>query len=565
MAKFCALTLALCIQCLLFIPTAQAAPAKPLLPPRPKLIVVMVIDQFRADYLLRFEKRFLPAKDAKGQVGGFSYLMSQGAYFPMAEYTLLQSMTCPGHATILTGAMPYQMGIPINYWQDTQKDQLVYCAEDSEFSTVGAPDFPHAGTSPKNLIASTVGDELKNAGFPSRVVTVALKDRAAIMLGGHRADLAFWMNNKTHGWVSSNYYLPDKKLPAWLEKLNADIKKDATNRKIKWEAIGPGTGYSEESPRTINDAEDIGTHFPHEVLASAKAALALPYGMELTETAAERALDAYRLGQGQSTDLLAMSFSSHDYISHAFGVNSREMEEMTLSEDRLISKFLNHLRTTLPGGLKDVTLVLTGDHGTPPNPDYLKPKHIDAGRIIENDLTAALEKLLNKKFGTPSDGLKWISSNHDLAIYVNRQAVASRKVALAAVLDEIKAHVLKIHGIAHAFTVFDHANRKIPPGLHEQQILQGYFPGRSGDVMMIPLPNYMVDGDTVTHLTGYNYDRMVPLIISGPRIRAGNYPQHVRVIDLAPTLSYLAGTIPPSLSEGRVLSEIIADAPGNSR
>lgn len=145
------------------------------IPARPKLVVALVIDQFRADYLLRFSDRFLPAKGKGDEVGGFRYLMTQGAYFPMAEYSLLQSMTCPGHATILTGSLPYQNGIPANAWNNSENGSYVYCAEDSKHQTVGAAKFDHAGTSPRNLIGTTVGDELKNAGFPSRVVTIALK------------------------------------------------------------------------------------------------------------------------------------------------------------------------------------------------------------------------------------------------------------------------------------------------------------------------------------------------------------------------------------------------------
>jgi hypothetical protein len=187
---------------------------------RPKLVLVLVIDQFRADYLTRFESRFLPAEKG-GTVGGFQYLMSKGAYFPFGQYDLLQNMTGPGHATILTGAYPYLSGISLNYWFDSTKNEKVYCAQDDGSKTIEVvPPSANVGTSPKNLLGTTVGDELKNAGFPSRVFSVALKDRAAIFMGGHRADAAFWFDSGLYQWASSQFYFPKGKLPDWIKHSN---------------------------------------------------------------------------------------------------------------------------------------------------------------------------------------------------------------------------------------------------------------------------------------------------------------------------------------------------------
>jgi hypothetical protein len=280
--------------------------------------------------------------------------------------------------------------------------------------------------------------------------------------------------------------------------------------------------------------------------------------MELTVGAAERAVDTYKLGRGKATDLLAVSFSSHDYVGHGFGPNSREMEEMTVAEDRLISKLLNHVRRSTPGGLKDVVIALTADHGAPMDPDLAKANRLDAGKINQDKLTEALNQKLTERFGSAPKDRAWVIYNHDLNITVDPKTVADRKVELAEVLYEIKAYAQGLPGVAHVFTAADYASRRLPPGLHEKQILAGYFPGRSGDVVIIPKPFWMIEeGDSVSHHTGYSYDRMVPLVIAGPRMRAGNYPQHVRVIDLAPTLSYLTNVLPPALSEGRVLNEAI--------
>lgn len=544
---------------LLLSPFTQAALVK-----RPKLVVAIVIDQFRADYLLRFESRFLPAKGKGGDVGGFGYLMSQGAYFPMTEYGVLQSMTCPGHATILTGAYPYQMGIPLNSWMDTAKGEYRYCAEDETFPTVGGSHREHQGTAPTLLKATTVGDELKNAGMPSRVVTVALKDRSAIMLGGHRADLAFWMHPRERAWVSSKFYLADGKLPEWMLALNRDIALKP-GQKLRWELKSKSNGLSDPAYVPAEDVSGTGKSFPHEIAASERAALGLPYGMELTEQAAERAFDAYKLGQGAGSDILALSFSSHDYMGHAFGPNSREMEEMTIHEDLLISRLLNHIRKKVPGGLANVVVVLTADHGIPPDPRWAKAARIDAGTIYEKPTTEELEKALNEKFGKPGKA-NWLLMNHDLNIFVNRKTVNDRNADLNQVLTLIKEKMLAMPGVAHAFTSLDYEARKLPPGLIGEQALHTYIPGRSGDVVAIAKPFWMIDdGDTVTHLTGYTYDRMVPLIIAGPGLRASRYPGHVRVIDIAPTLSYLLGVLPPSNSEGRVLSEALIATGGAKR
>jgi predicted AlkP superfamily pyrophosphatase or phosphodiesterase len=549
--------------------SARAIPvrAAPPIITRPKLVVLLVIDQFRADYLLRHESRFKPAQGPGGEVGGFEYLMRQGAYYPMAEYGILQSMTCPGHATVLTGAYPYQAGIPLNYWFDEKQDRNVYCAEDTRYKIVGAPDEPRAGKAPTLLAATTVGDELKNAGLASRVVTVALKDRAAIMMGGHRADLALWMDGHERRWVSSDFYLPDHKLPDWVNELNREIQ-PKPGQTIRWEAKGPGTGLSDPAYVPVDDGRKLGKSFPHAIEASRKEALSLPYGLELTEQAAERAIDAYHLGQGKAPDLLAVSFSSHDYIGHAFGPNSREIEEMTVNEDRLIAKLLNHLRKRVPGGLGQVVVALTGDHGTPPDPDWASKHRFDAGMIRPSKLDAKIDRALIERFGEPhvEGKLKWIAPSIDLNFYVNRHAVADRKVELATVEAAIKEALLASPGIAHAVTAAEYELRRLPPGQHGEQLDHTYFRGRSGDVIGILKPYWMSDEyDEVAHMTGYNYDRRVPLAIAGPGIRPGLQPGRARVIDLAPTLSHLLAVLPPSLSEGRVLTEALVAGHGVSR
>ncbi|MGZ3789518.1 MAG: alkaline phosphatase family protein [Bacteriovorax sp.] len=529
---------------------------------KPKLIVVLIIDQFRADYLTRFKERFLPVKNASGAVGGFNYLMSQGAYFPYAQYDILQSMTGPGHASVLTGSYPYQSGIPINDWYDSKSGKNIYCVEDEGTTIVGAPenkDLP--GMSPKNLMGSTVGDELKNAGYPSKVISIALKDRAAILMGGHRADLALWFDPKSFQWISSKYYLPEGNLPSWVSKLNEEVKIKKSPMKI-WSAKLQETmrSYLATTSSYPNDKKligKIGPVFNHGIAACSPEELSSPYGIELTAQAALRAIDFYELGKNKTPDLLAISFSSHDYVGHAFGPNSKEIEDMTVSEDRVISTFLNALKNKVPGGLNEVVVVLSADHGVAPNSDWLTKNRMSSGRVDIGNLQGKIEEHLNQKFGKIDASKKeWITYSIDFNFFINREAISSKKLNIAEVESEIKKVLQSEEGFAHVFTHTEYEHKLLPPGMFDRQIVKTYYNGRSGDVIAIPKP-FFVHGDdnTTTHMTSYSYDRTVPLIIAGSAFKHGLIPKMVEVVDLAPTLTLLTGTIPPSSSEGRVLTE----------
>ncbi len=534
----------------------------------PKLVVLIVIDQFRADYLTRFQSRFLPAHGKNGSLGGFKYLMTEGAYFPLGQYDLMQSTTSPGHSTVLTGAYPYQSGIPLNEWYNSHLNRMIYSAEDTQSPIVGltpsqkATTTPQDGMSPTNLNATTVGDELKNAGFPSQVISISIKERSAIFMGGHQADLALWFDPHSNQWVSSQFYLPSQKLPEWVLKLNHQaLPKLGTP--IEWNLSGGSTGFSDKINLPIldeNEKSKGGKTFPHLEKFGSKASIASPLGLELTETAAEKALQFYHLGQGTSTDLLAVSFSSHDMVGHEFGPNSREMEEMTQAEDRILSKLLNAIQSQLPSGLKEVLFVFTGDHGVAPNPEWAVAHKMNAGRIDEKELAATLSEHLNQKFGKPNVGT-WIPHVGNFNFYLNLPQIEVKKVNQAAMEAEVKLVLEKDPRAAFVFTSTDYKNRKLPPGILERQILHSYYPGRNGEIIMIAKPMYIPTGATANHITGYSFDRTVPIILAGPQIKPGIYATRAEVVDIAPTLSFLLGVIPPNLSEGRVLSEILDLSP----
>ncbi len=478
--------------------------AAPWAPQKPKLIVFMVIDQFRTDYLSRYRSEF--RKD------GFRALIDRGAYFPYGEYDVLQAMTCPGHATVLTGAYPYQMGIPINDWYDQTLKKKRYCVEDPDFHWVGSETPEHSGTSPQTLHGTTLTDELKNSGAPSRVISFALKDRAAILMGGHRPDFSFWLDHKNRRFVSSDYYLKDKKLPDWIESLNRKVEKSNC---------------------------DYNTSC----------------GVELTVDAFESVIKEFKNKPlKNSTDFISLSFSTHDYAGHRFGPNSPEIHDVTLAEDLAVSRIRKIVETQYPGGLKNVLFVLTGDHGVSPSPEYLKDTGIDSGRIDEKALVDEMNSFLNKKYKTKTT---WVPFSLDLNFFIDEKVAEDNKIDLNTVARDIKQIALKNSAILYAFTEQDVLLRQLPPVQFERQILKTYLHGRSGHVVGIHKPYYIVaNANHTSHMSGYTYDRTVPIIFSGFGIKSGLYPERVEVIDIAPTLASLLGILPPALSEGKVLKSV---------
>lgn len=492
---------------LLMMSLASLAGTSPI--EKPKLIVVIVIDQFRSDFLTRFESQF--------QKDGFRALMKDGAYFPFGEYDVLQAMTGPGHATILTGAYPYQTGIPINDWYDQTIQDSMYCVEDRSQETVGAPMREHVGTSPKNLIGTTLGDEMKNAGMSSKVVTVALKDRAAILMGGHRADLAVWFDGASTRWVSSKYYLKDGKLPGWMETLNEEASKN-------------------------------------------KCDLASPCGTQVTLKAFHGALKNFKLGQGSATDLIAVSFSSHDYVGHMHGPNSREIGVMTLSEDAAVAEIRGAVAKAVPGGLKNVLFVLTADHGVAPSTKYLLETGIETGRIDEGKIAEEIERVLAKKYGAPKNG-KWLRDVVDFNFFLDERSIRSGGLDLEKIEMDVKDILLKNPAFAQAVTRGEWEARKLPPGMFGRKVDRTFFRGRSGNVIGIQKPFFINESkNAANHMSGYSYDRTVPILFAGPGIRGGVYADPAEVVDIAPTLSFLLGIVPPAVSEGKVLKQALSIA-----
>ena len=513
---------------------------------RPQLMLVVVVDQLRADAIHRFSSRFLPPRQGEGSVGGVRYLQTCGASYSAAEHDVLQAMTAPGHAGIATGAWPYRHGIVVNKWFDRKTGKKIYSVGDPKGTLIGVPGEP-PGRSPANLFGPTLGDTLKNAGYGSRVVSIALKDRAAILMGGHRPDAAIWMHSDSLQWTTSSFYRPDETLPEWVALENARLH-ERKGEKIVFESGEEASGHSDDGEKSYAYTAHVGD----------PSALALPFGYEVTIDLVESAFKAKLFSGGQQSDLLMVSLSSHDYLGHEVGPNRREMEDMAAAADRAIARLLNLVDTHIEGGLGAVTVVLTGDHGVAARPEYTQRHKLGGGRLDDDAvLKARLEAGLKARFGEALTGEPWLLDIKYLQVYLNPKALDPKGPSRDALEEATRELLLKEEGILKVFTRKDIVTHRPPAGRLGEQAMRSYVEGRSGDVVGVPLPYWIPKKTNAHHWTGYSYDRQVPLLMSGWGIRHARFAQTVNIVDIAPTLSTLAGALHPALSEGRVLDEAI--------
>ncbi|MEZ4268531.1 MAG: alkaline phosphatase family protein [Myxococcota bacterium] len=545
--------LVICAALTLSAPPVHAAAIDPaVVTQRPRLIVTIVIDQLRADYLTRFHGRFVPATQKSGAPGGFRWLEAHGAWYPQAQHRVMNALTAPGHATILTGAYPARTGIVLNQWYQGPKRAMSYCVGDDGYALVGTrPPGKPRGTAPTALLGNTLGDVLKLAHPKAKVASIALKDRAAILLGGFSSDATLWFDPDTFQWVSSTFYEPDGRLPSWADEVNNRLEA-RKGQPYVWEAKGPGSGAS-------SDGEVAG--FRRETVVGQIESGAAPLGVEATVDAAIAAVDGLDLGRSDETDLLAVSFSPLDFLGHELGPTSREAEELFVTHDLAIAKLLAHLAARLPGGLDGVVVALTGDHGAPPLPSRLQALRIPTVALSDRALMEGMDGELTKHLGALTNG-SWVVYADKLHFYFD-QAAIEKKMADPAEVRRLAAAWLEAQpGISMAFTLDDYRASRLPPGLLGEGIANSYHPGRSGEVVAIPVAYAATATEPVIHMTGYSYDRTVPLMLAGRAVVPGVYADPAEVVDLAPTLAFLAGVVPPALSQGRVLGEIFR-APGS--
>lgn len=485
-------------------------------PRKPKLVLVIVIDQFRYDYLTRFRDEYK---------AGFDRLLTKGAVFTNARYEHFPTVTAVGHSTILSGATPSVSGIIGNEWYDREEGRKVTSVADSKTQLLGGGGG--AGSSPNRLLVDTVGDELKMSdGGKSRVLGISLKDRAAILPAGHMADGAFWFDSKSGNFVSSTYYFAD--LPAWVKEFNAAKPAD------KFAGAVWLNHKMTDDPKKLYAAVD-----------------ASPFGNELIESLAERALDAEQLGKRGVTDLLAVSFSSNDYVGHDFGPDSPEVHEMAVRTDALLEKLFQAVDRQV--GLDNVLVVLTADHGVAPSPEAGNARKMPGGRIPAGTVAKAVQAALMKKYG---EG-EWITGDLEHALYFNLALLAQKNLDPAEVNRIAAQAAFAVPHVFRAYTREQLMNGAVLGDQVGRRAMNGFYARRGPDVEVLLEPYWIFGKSVATHSTTFSYDAHVPVIFMGQGIRAGRYDASVAVNDIAPTLATMLDVETPSGSVGRVLSEMI--------
>jgi arylsulfatase A-like enzyme len=505
---------------------AMARAADP--PKRPKLVVAVVIDQFRYDYLLRFRADY---------TGGFKRLLEQGAVFTDAHYLHATTVTAVGHSTFLSGAPPSVSGIVGNEWYDRASGQSVTSVSDSETKLVGGQ-AGVAGSSPRRLLVSTVGDELKMHGIEAHIIGVSIKDRSAILPVGHMADGAYWFDNASNQWVTSTYYHAE--LPPWVQKLNSE-KPTQQAEGAKWLPFDAKN----------DSAKPFCTMVRNTDVRYCGSLEATPWGNQMIEEFAERALTNENLGGHSGTDILAVSFSSNDYVGHAVGPDAPEVRDISVRTDRLLGRLLDLADSRVGRG--NVLVVLTADHGVAPVPEVNQKRNMPGGRLKGAEVTDKITEALTKRFGAG----KWLVGGTPAMEYLNRDLIESKGLDAAEVQRVAADAAASVAHIARVYTRQQVASGQVQDDAIGRAISFSYFGPRSGDVFVLQEPYYLFEATGTSHGTPYDYDNHVPVIFFGAGIKSGSYAERIAPNDIAPTLSYILGIEQPSGSIGRVLGQIV--------
>ncbi|MCG3120360.1 MAG: Alkaline phosphatase PafA [bacterium] len=513
-------------------------------PAVPKLVVVIVVDQMRYDYLVRFAGLFS---------GGFAKLLHEGAVFTKVHHDHAGTETAPGHATLLTGSYPSHHGIIGNNWYDRATDKSQYCVDDEASPLVTSlTETPSVGKSPRRLLRHTLGDWLK-AKFPNaKVISISGKDRSAILMGGYEADAAYWFSHNTGGFVSSRYYF--EALPEWAAQWNTERRANHYFGK-PWEKSRPETDYF-VAREDFFTAEGDGEHttFPHayvsdeEVLADSSLAkidkrfydwlAATPAVDALTLEFAQQALVSEKLGADATPDLLLVSLKATDLIGHAYGPLSQESEDNLLRLDTELGNFFAFLEAKV--GLKNCVIALSADHGVLPLPEELRRRGFESARILAAealDEMKSVEKELQQEWGFHQPIFKTYLGDVNL----NNAAADSLRLSPA----ELRARVaVKLRSLSFVSDIFTSDELSATDGAdRENLVLQrhSFQPDRGPDLTMQLKPYYLVRDNPqgTTHGSPYAYDSHVPLIFWGERFKPGRVETPHKTVDLAPTLAYL--------------------------
>lgn len=516
---------------------------------KPKLVVGIVIDQMRYDYIYRYWDKY--GND------GFKRLVNEGFFCRNTNFNYVPTYTGPGHASVYTGTTPAVHGIIANDWYDKVKGKNIYCVQDDNVNGVGT-NAPEGKRSPVNMLTTTITDELRiSSTMKSKVIGIALKDRSAILPAGHTANAAYWYDGSVGGFITSTYYM--KELPVWVQAFN---KQELAEKYMSqpWNTILPIDQYTESVPDD-NNYEFIAKGetrpvFPHNLpdLMKANGGLNMirstPFGNSLTKDFAIETIKSENLGKSTATDFLAVSFSSPDYIGHAYGPNSVEQEDDYIRLDKDLGEFLKFLDTQI--GKNNVLVFLTADHAAPQVPAYLMDLKVPAGYIDEAKIEETLKKYLLKNFG---DTLVLSFSNQQ--IFLNQKLIEEKKLNLQQVEESVASFIQNLPAVSEVLTAVALNNSQFTEG--SRYLMQkGFNARRSGDVLVnyqpawVDFPHY-----GTTHGSPYSYDTHVPLLFYGWNIQHGSSSEQVYITDVAATLAMMLNIQFPNGCTGKPISFLV--------
>ncbi len=514
---------------------------------KPKLVVGIIVDQMKAEYLNRFSDDFSD--------NGFKRLLSDGYTFRNMHYNYVPTYTAPGHASVFTGTTPAVHGIVGNDWFNKSIGKDVYCTEDNAVQTIGNGSKNEGAMSPSLLLSTTITDELKLAtNFKGKVIGVSIKDRGAILPAGHFADWAFWYS-KTGSFISSTFY--GQKLPNWVNDFNNE-KRYETYLNKGWDLYKPKATYNEsladENPYEgkLNKKPAFFPYNTKEMLVNNDPGIlrTSPYGNNLLADFAIKAIEKEGLGQDEITDFLTLSFSSTDYIGHTFGPRSIELQDTYLRLDQTIAEFLTYLDKTVGKG--NYLIFLTADHAGAENVTYLKDNKYAVDNINRKNIEQDLIEFSVKTFG------------EDLILNVSNFNIFFKK-------DLIKSKNLELNNVKQAFKTYIQSQKQVKRVYTEEEILassgsdyyldfvaKGYDPSQNGELVVLNKPGYIEYYATGTsHGTPYAYDTHVPCIFYGWNIKKGETHDKKAITQIAPTLAQKLKINLPNGTEGEVLLEVL--------
>ncbi len=515
---------------------------------KPKLVIGIVVDQMRYDYLFKYWDKYSDK--------GFKRLVNEGFLCREAHYNYMPTYTGPGHASIFTGTTPSTHGIIANEWFDRGENDQIYCVGDRAFESVGTTG--NAGRmSPNNLRATTIGDELRLwSNFKSRTIGISLKDRAAILPAGRGANAAYWFDATSGNFITSTYYM--NALPDWAVKFNNQKLADQY-LSHSWTTLLPIAKYTESSVDNIKYESAFKTEkepvFPHDLVAirpnDAELIRRTPFGNSIVKDFALATIKAENLGKGEFPDFLSVSFSSTDYVGHQFGPSSIELEDTYLRLDKDLGELLSFLDTYI--GKNNVLVFLTADHGGAYSANQLDSAKLANGATDFTDIQTKLESAMQEKYGKKD--LPWVSSLSNYQVFLNHKLITDNNVSLEEACTFTAGFIEKFRGISRCYT-----STQIRSTSWEGiagNIQRGYNPKRSGDVMILNEPLY---GELLRkgamHSTPYTYDTHVPVLFYGGMVKHDETSNWINITDIAPTISSLLNIEAPDGCIGKIISGV---------